>query len=65
MGRYVIERTLPGAGKLSEQELAGVAAKSNEVLADEAVVDLIRKQVVLQHNSLSMRSDPKPLTDRM
>lgn len=33
MGRYVIERTLPGAGELSEQQLHDISAKSNEVLA--------------------------------
>ncbi|MBB3664619.1 MULTISPECIES: DUF4242 domain-containing protein [Prauserella salsuginis group] len=34
MGRYVVERTLPGAGKLTDQELRDVSAKSNEVLAE-------------------------------
>lgn len=29
---YVIERTLPGAGKLSSAELAGIARKSCDVL---------------------------------
>lgn len=33
MSRYVIERTLPGAGQLSEQELHDVSAKSNDVLS--------------------------------
>ncbi|GGF53627.1 hypothetical protein GCM10011519_29410 [Marmoricola endophyticus] len=33
MDRYVVERTLPGAGSLSEQELHDISAKSNEVLA--------------------------------
>lgn len=33
MDRYVVERTLPGAGVLSEQELRDISAKSNEVLA--------------------------------
>lgn len=32
MGRYVIERDLPGAGQLSEQELHDISARSNEVL---------------------------------
>jgi hypothetical protein len=36
MPRYLIERTLPGAGKLSSDELCGIATKSNEVLADMA-----------------------------
>lgn len=34
MGRYVIERELPGAGQLSEQELHDISARSNAVLAD-------------------------------
>ena len=34
MPKYVIERTLPGAGKLSAEELQGISAKSNQVLAD-------------------------------
>ncbi len=34
MSRYVIERTLPGAGSLSAEELHDISAKSNEVLAD-------------------------------
>ncbi|MCW2670188.1 MAG: hypothetical protein QOD70_951 [Frankiales bacterium] len=33
MPRYLIERELPGAGKLSADELHGIAKKSNEVLA--------------------------------
>jgi hypothetical protein len=32
MPKYVIERTLPGAGKLSGKELHDISAKSNEVL---------------------------------
>lgn len=32
MHKYVIERTLPGAGNLTEDELRGIAQKSNEVL---------------------------------
>ena len=34
MPKYVIERTLPGAGQLSEAELHTISAKSNQVLAD-------------------------------
>jgi hypothetical protein len=34
MPKYVIERTLPGAGKLSQRELQAVAAKSNAALRD-------------------------------
>jgi hypothetical protein len=36
MPKYVIERELPGAGKLSEAELHSISAKSNQVLADMA-----------------------------
>ena len=32
MPKFVIERNLPGAGKLSAKELQAVAQKSNEVL---------------------------------
>jgi hypothetical protein len=32
MPKYVIERTLPGAAKLSENDLQAIAAKSNSVL---------------------------------
>jgi len=32
MPKYVIERNLPGAGKLGEHELQTIAQKSNEVL---------------------------------
>ena len=34
MPRYVIERNLPGAGKLSPKEIRAVAQKSCNVLAD-------------------------------
>jgi len=34
MRKYVIERTLPGAGMLSDKDLEGIAAKSNAVLRD-------------------------------
>ncbi|GAB3300819.1 DUF4242 domain-containing protein [Parasphingorhabdus pacifica] len=34
MDRYVIERNLPNAGSLGEQEIRALAAKSNEVLAE-------------------------------
>ena len=32
MHTYVIERTVPGAGEMDAAALAGIAAKSNEVL---------------------------------
>jgi len=34
MPKYVIERELPGAGKLSVDELRDISAKSNKVLAE-------------------------------
>src|SRR5258706_9145892 len=34
MPKYVIERPLPGAGKLTAEELHGISAKSNQVLAN-------------------------------
>lgn len=34
MGRYVIERNFPGAGKLSSEELRAIAQKSCTVLRD-------------------------------
>jgi len=34
MPKYVIERELPGAGKLSAAELRDISQKSNKVLAD-------------------------------
>ena len=33
MPKYVIERDLPGAGGLSQEELAGISHKSNQVIA--------------------------------
>jgi hypothetical protein len=33
MKRYVIERSIPGVGKLSAQELKGASATSNDALA--------------------------------
>jgi hypothetical protein len=36
MPKYVIERTIPGAGSLSDGELHAISQKSNEVLADMA-----------------------------
>ena len=33
MPKYLIERPLPGAGSLSEQELHDISAKSNQVIA--------------------------------
>jgi len=34
MPKYVIERELPGAGKLSKAELKAISQKSNEILKD-------------------------------
>ena len=33
MPKYMIERELPGAGKLSAEELQGISQKSNSVIA--------------------------------
>lgn len=32
MPKFVIERELPGAGKLSDEEVRGISKKSNEIL---------------------------------
>lgn len=34
MPKYVIERELPGAGKLTDQQIKEISAKSNSVIAD-------------------------------
>lgn len=34
MPKFVIERELPGAGQMNAEELQGIAAKSNAVLAE-------------------------------
>jgi hypothetical protein len=34
MPKYLIERTVPGAGQLSAEDLHGISAKSNQVLYD-------------------------------
>jgi hypothetical protein len=34
MHKYIIERTIPGAGKLGTAELSGIASKSNAVLSE-------------------------------
>ncbi len=34
MPKYVIERTVPGAGQMDHEELRGLAAQSNRVLRD-------------------------------
>ena len=34
MPKYVIERELPGAGRLSAEELGGIAKKSNHVIGE-------------------------------
>ena len=45
MPKYVIERTLPGAGELSSDELAAVAGKSNDVIADMGDLQWIQSYV--------------------
>ena len=34
MPKYMIERDLPGAGRLTGEELQGISQKSNKVIAD-------------------------------
>jgi uncharacterized protein DUF4242 len=34
MPKFVIERDLPGAGKLTDAEIQSISAKSNKVIAD-------------------------------
>jgi hypothetical protein len=34
MPKYLIERHIPGAGKLTPEDLGGIAARSNAVLAE-------------------------------
>jgi hypothetical protein len=34
MRKYIIERTVPGAGGMTDAQLAGLASASNNVLAD-------------------------------
>lgn len=45
MKRYVIERTLPGAGRFGEQELHDISARSNEVLAELEEVSWVESYV--------------------
>lgn len=45
MKRYVIERSLPGAGDLSDQDLHDLSARSNEVLAGLADVAWVESYV--------------------
>jgi hypothetical protein len=37
MKRFLIEREIPGASELTEEQLAGIAAKSNDVVASLGV----------------------------
>lgn len=37
MQKFIIERTLPGAGELSAAEVRGIAARSNDVVASLGV----------------------------
>jgi hypothetical protein len=40
MPKYVIERTLPGAGRLTPAELRGIAQKSNSVIRELGAADV-------------------------
>ncbi len=45
MGRYVIERNLPGAGDLGDAELHAISARSNEVLAGMRGIEWVESYV--------------------
>lgn len=45
MSRYVIERTLPGAGQLTEGQLHDISAKSNDVLTELEDVSWVESYV--------------------
>ena len=45
MDRYVVERTLPGAGKLTGDQLREISRKSNEVLAGMDEVQWVESYV--------------------
>lgn len=47
MPKYVIERTVPGAGQMDAAALAAIAAKSNDVLRD------LSPEVQWQHSYVS------------
>lgn len=45
MDRYVIERTVPGAGDMTDEELRELSASSNEVLSGMDGITWIESQV--------------------
>lgn len=45
MERYVIERELPGAGRLSDQELHDISARSNQVLDGMSDISWVQSYV--------------------
>lgn len=45
MGRYVIERGLPGAGQLTEEQLHDISSASNAVLANMSNIEWIESYV--------------------
>ncbi len=45
MGRYVIERTVPGAGDLGDGDLHDLSARSNEVLAGMEGIEWVESYV--------------------
>ena len=45
MDRYVIERDLPGAGRLSQEELHDISATSNEVLSGMSDIEWVESYV--------------------
>lgn len=45
MGRYIIERDLPGAGALTPEQLRDISATSNEVLSGMAGIAWVESYV--------------------
>lgn len=45
MPKFVIERELPGAGNLSDDEICGISQKSNEVLSGMPDVQWVQSYV--------------------
>lgn len=64
MQRYVIERSIPGAGTLSGQELHDISAKSNEILASMAPRAQWSRSYVTDGNSVGSPSGPKRSSTR-
>jgi hypothetical protein len=60
MPHYVIERELPGAGRLTSEELRAVARKSNEVLARLGPAIVWEKSYVTENRLYCLYQAPSP-----